>query len=221
MKINLLDIPVIYINLPKDKQKNKNMKDMLKELGFKNVIRIDGILDPEGGRRGLSKAQYEALSKLEPPFIILEDDCEIKFFKEEIEIPDDTDAVYLGNSAWGFLGSYSGFLLRYKKVKGYRELFRVFNMLSSHAILYISKDYVDICKRTTYYCGYVSKKPYPMDIPFAEMQKYFNVYVFNEPHFAQKQTKGSMSNAAPYTNKTLTRYNIDNKNRDYYRDEII
>ena len=40
-------------------------------------------------------------SFVDPPFIVFEDDCAIKNFQPEIEIPDDADAVYLGVSSWG------------------------------------------------------------------------------------------------------------------------
>jgi hypothetical protein len=41
MKINLLDIPVFYINMEKDVEKRENLESSLKKLGFKNVQRIN------------------------------------------------------------------------------------------------------------------------------------------------------------------------------------
>lgn len=223
MKINLLDIPVFYINMEKDIEKDKYIYEILSKHGFKNINRINGVEDKTSGRRGLSKSQNLALSQVEPPFIILEDDCDIKYFKSEIDIPDDADAVYLGNSAWGILGSYTGFLLRYKRIKNFPEVYQIFNMLSSHAILYLSKEYVSVCKRATNYCANVSKDPVPMDVPFAEIQKYFNVYTFNRPIFIQKDYESKMSNAPDWTNGILSEYKVDNKFREqlYYRDNIL
>lgn len=223
MKINLLDIPVYYINMKKDTDKNRYMKQTLDALGFKNVNRIEAVEDKASGRRGLAKSQYKALTQIDPPFIIFEDDCDVKHFIAQIEVPDDADAVYLGNSAWGLLGSYTGFLLRYKAVPGMSGLLRIFNMLSSHAILYLSKDYVSMCKKTTYYCAYVSKKPVPMDVPFAEIQKYFNIYTLDKPMFIQKDYDSKMSNAPMWTNKRLTEHKIDNRKHDhlYYSDDIL
>lgn len=223
MKINLLDIPVFYINMKKDVEKNNHMKKMLEDLGFKNVTRIEAVEDKVSGRRGLSKSQYKALTQVPPPFIVLEDDCQIKYFKSEINIPDDTDAFYLGNSAWGILGSHTGFVLRYQQVKEMPEVYRIFNMLSSHAILYLSNDYVSVCQRTTNYCANVAKNPYPMDIPFAEIQKYYNVYTMNKPLFIQKDYDSKMSNAPKWTNRRLTEYRVDNRIHShlYIRDEIL
>ena len=101
--------------MKKDVNKNNHIMQSLIELGFKNINRIEAIEDRVSGRRGLSKSQYKALTQVEPPFIVLEDDCDPKYFRSEINVPDNADAVYLGNSAWGILGSYTGFLLRYKK----------------------------------------------------------------------------------------------------------
>lgn len=210
MQINLLDIPVYYINMDKDTLKNSNMQEMLTQLGFKNINRIPGVEDPRGGRRGLSKAQYNALSQVSAPFIVLEDDCDTKFFKQAIEVPDDADAVYLGNSAWGLLGAHSGFFLKYKPIKDYPGIYRVFNMLASHAILYLTNDYVNMCRRTTNYCANVSVDNHPMDVPFAEIQKYFNVYTPDKPLFIQKNYEGSMSSAAHWTNGKLTEHRRDN-----------
>lgn len=221
MKINLLDIPVYYINMDKDKDKNKNMKSMLKDLGFKKIHRIPGVEDPKSGRRGLSKAQYNALSQVPAPFIVLEDDCDTKYFRQTLEVPDDADAVYLGNSAWGVVSSYSGFFLKYKNVKEYPGIYRIFNMLSSHAILYLKNDYVDMCKRTTYYCGNVSKSAHPMDVPFAEIQKYFNIYCPDKPLFIQRHYEGAMSAAPDWTNGRLTEYRIDDYSRKHDKFHII
>lgn len=223
MKINLLDIPVFYINMNKDTDKDKYIRSLLEGLGFKNINRIEAVEDKKSGRRGLSKSQYKALTQINPPFIVLEDDCDTKSFVSEIEVPENSDAIYLGNSSWGLLGSYTGFLLRYKEVPGFNEVYRVFNMLSSHAILYLTEEYVSMCKRTTDYCANVSKEPVPMDVPFAEIQKYFNIYTINKPLFIQKDYDSKMSNAPKWTNKKLTDYLVDNRMHDhlYYKDNII
>lgn len=210
MKINLLEVPVFYINMNKDIYKKQVIEDNLKRLGFKNITRIEGIENKKSGRIGLSQSQHNALSQVKPPFIIFEDDADpTRYFRSEIEVPDDTDAVYLGNSQWGLQNGSSGFYLKYKRVDKTKNLYRIYNMLSSHAILYVSEPYVDICKRTTYYCGYETPThphPMPMDMPFAIIQRYFKIYTFNEPMFIQKDYAGKMSAAPKYTNKKLLDY---------------
>lgn len=206
MKINLLDIPVFYINMSKDKHKKKHIEKQLANLGFTNVTRINAVEDKNNGRVGLSKSQLMALSKVPAPFIVLEDDADPHSFKDVIEVPDDADAVYLGTSQWGFQSSHAGFYLKYKKIKGYPEVLKIYNMLSSHAILYLKQDYVEMCKRTTRYCA--EEYPLPMDVPFAMIQRFFNVYAINDPLFIQKDYEGKMSVAPAYTNKKLTQYKV-------------
>ena len=204
MKINLLEIPVYYINMAKDTHKKEYIESRLKQYGFKNINRIDAVEDKTNGRVGLSKSQLKALSQVPAPFIILEDDADPKQIVSEIEVPDDADAVYLGNSQWGYMQSHSGFYLKYKKVDGMPYLYRIYNMLSSHAILYLKQDYVEMCKRTTKYCAL--EYPMPMDVPFAMIQRFFNVYCFDKPIFIQKDYEGKMSAAPKYTTGKLTEY---------------
>ena len=45
MKINLLEIPVFYINMSKDKHKKKHIEQQISDLGFKNVTRINAVED--------------------------------------------------------------------------------------------------------------------------------------------------------------------------------
>jgi hypothetical protein len=204
MKINLLDIPIFYINMAKDIEKKKYLESKLKSLGFKNITRIDAVV-ANPGIVGLSMSQNIALNMTEAPFIILEDDCDPQNFVAEIEVPDDADAVYLGNSPWGSMNSHHGMYLQYSAVKGYPDMYRIYNMLSSHAILYLTQDYVNVCKRTTNYCATVSKTV-PMDVPFAEIQKFYNVYVFEKPHFVQKDYGESMGHGPRWTNKYISRH---------------
>jgi hypothetical protein len=40
MKYKLTDIPVIYINLDEQTERKEQIENSLKELGFKNIIRL-------------------------------------------------------------------------------------------------------------------------------------------------------------------------------------
>lgn len=223
MKINLLEIPVFYINMDKDVEKRNNIENNLKSLGFTNINRIAAIEDKVNGRVGLSKSQLKALSQVPAPFIVFEDDADPKSFEAVIQAPDDADAVYLGNSQWGLLQGHTGFFLKYKKSPGVPNMVRIYNMLSSHAILYLTDEYVSMCKRTTRYCA--EDYPMPMDVPFAMIQRFFNIYAINSPMFIQKDYDGSMSAAPKFTNGKITSYKRSDKlsgSRGYlYNDEII
>lgn len=223
MKINILDIPVFYINMAKDTHKKQHIEARLKEKGFKKVHRIDAIEDKDNGKVGLSKSQLKALSQVQAPFIILEDDADPKHFEPVVEVPDDAHALYLGTSQWGYMQSHSGYYLKYKPVKKMKHLYRIYNMLSSHAILYLDQEYVEICKRTTRYCA--EEYPMPMDVPFAMIQRFYNIYCLDKPMFIQKNYQEKMSSAPDYTDKRLTdykRYDSPNERTGiFYKDEII
>lgn len=209
--------------MDKDEIKRNNIETSLSELGFKNINRIAAVEDKQNGRVGLSKSQLKALSQVPAPFIVLEDDADPKKFRAVIDVPEGADAVYLGTSQWGLFQGHTGFYLKYKKVDGMDNILRIYNMLSSHAILYLTDEYVSMCKRTTKYCA--EEYPMPMDVPFAMIQRFFNVYAINNPLFVQKDYDGKMSNAPQYTNNKLTSYKrsdiLDGSRGYLYNDEII
>jgi hypothetical protein len=186
MHLEVKKIPAVYINLARDTEKNERMQKMLSELGFETIIRVEGFVFPEAHLAGCSLSHFTALDEVDPPFIVFEDDCVVKNFRSEIEIPDDADAVYLGISSWGRMNAHSGPFVQYKKVTS--ELLRVYNMLGAHAILYISSEYASLCKKIAYH-GYEIADH--QDIGFAEVQKYYNVYAFNDPMFYQTSSNGT------------------------------
>lgn len=201
MKIDLSEIQVYYINLPHHKDKNETISNMLNRLDFKNVQRLDGSLCPENPTAGCSRAHYHSIDPDKVPFILFEDDAFVlddSWRANIIEVPDDADAVYLGASTWGRMNGHNGEYIQYDKVEGYPDLLRVYNILATHAILYLSKDYASMIKRVAYHTGYVIGDY--NDVGFAEVQRYFNVYAFDNPIFAQ-------SSNIIGTNKSITSIN--------------
>ncbi len=76
-KIDLRDIPVIYMNLEQHTEKDANMRKILFECGFKTILRIEGVARPDNPIAGCSSAHHKTLMEIDPPFIIFEDDCQI------------------------------------------------------------------------------------------------------------------------------------------------
>jgi uncharacterized protein YfaT (DUF1175 family) len=186
MIIDLKDITTYYINLKEHTTKNHKVKSLLRELNFKNVIRLEGYHYPSNPIAGCSRAHFHSLDKTNPPFILLEDDVFI--FKERwnngiIEVPDDADAVYLGTSTWGRMNGHNGEFIQYDVIDEFPGILRIYNMLATHAILYFSEEYVSMIKRVAYHTGYIIEDY--NDVGFAEVQRYFKVYALNEPMFAQ------------------------------------
>ena len=168
MNLDLREIPAVYMNLKQHTEKNENMQNLLKECGFKTIVRIEGVARPDNPVAGCSAAHHKGLCEIDPPFVLFEDDCMIKSFRPEIEVPDDADAVYLGISSWGRMNGHSGPYVQYEKVDG--DLYRVYNMLGGHSILYLTNEYVKMCQRVTYHAGYIIEDY--QDIGFAEVQRW-------------------------------------------------
>lgn len=175
--MKLSEIKTYYINLDDDKDKRDDMESMLSSLGFSDYERFPGI-KAEGGCR---KSHHKLLSSgIKPPFIVLEDDCALKTEVIEMEIPDNIDMIYLGISAFGY---YNGNIstVVYKEITN--EVSRVYNMLSTHAMLYLSDRYVKMIEYIANYCSYKTNQPF--DKAIAEISKYFEIYGLNDPFFYQ------------------------------------
>ena len=57
-----------------NRQIERNSGKNLKDLGFKNIIRVSGFKDPDPNR-GCAYSHALALEEVDAPFILLEDDC--------------------------------------------------------------------------------------------------------------------------------------------------
>ena len=93
-------------------------------------------------------------------------------------------------------------------------------MLATHAIMYLSDCYVDICKRISYHSGYEIENH--LDIGFAEIHRYYNVYSFDSPLFRQYEwsavTTGKISEVSlgrDTSNKLFNRILTEDEN--YYK----
>lgn len=204
MKINLLDIPVYYISLENQYENHARMETMLTNIGFKNIIKFAAKPHVNGKIAGCADSHAQILEmNLDTPFIILEDDCFLnRDFVAEIDIPDDADVVYLGISRWARYYNLSGDYLHAQQKN--KDFYRVYNMLATHAILYINKEYITNCKRIA---RWSEIKNQHLDIGFAENHKFYNVYAFDNPLFYQESSK-------IITNKNISDFNID-KSRTY------
>jgi hypothetical protein len=121
----------------------------------------------------------------------MEDDCApTKWYTPIFEVPDDADAVYVGTSIRGLTSDW-----KYKNFKtdtiwhgkpnlvnSYYNTYKVTNMLSTHAILYITKKYKEKVIQTMQMC--IDKGGYN-DMAISRIQKQFNVYANKIPTFYQ------------------------------------
>jgi len=199
MKINLTRTLTYYINLEKEKANNGTTKNILKGLGFTDFRRAPGF--PTGDpTSGCSLAHLNVLQSLqdhEKPFIVLEDDVEINKFIKTISIPEDADAVYLGLSC---MGTYNGtHAQQVSAEKTTRNVCRIYNMLATHAIVYINSEYVKSVIKAIEFCR---DRNIPLDIGIADNMKFWNVYGMVTPMFYQR------GKYEKYTNLHLSDMNV-------------
>lgn len=184
MKINLTRVRTYYINIYGAKKRAERTLSILNALGFKFASRSPGFAH-KNKVTGSSLAYHNVLESRHDkgdPFILFEDDILVTHFDHIIDIPDDADAVYLGVSKMGVIDGSDKEELLVSKVDGYDNLYRVYNMLASHAILYLNMDYVksaaDACQRCI-------DQGIPHDLGLAENMKDWKVYAFDKPMFIQ------------------------------------
>ena len=186
IELNITETPVLWINLDEATERKEKMESMFERHGFKNVTRIPGIKH-ERGLIGCGLAFLQAFEQApECDFIILEDDCvETDDFTTTLQIPDNTDAFYLGISAWARYNDQSGPFLRGASVAP--GVARIANMLSAHAIYYRSKRYVEACKEQVRY--FIHDLEDHHDIGFANIMGNYNVYCAEKPIMYQTSSE--------------------------------
>lgn len=185
MKINVLKTPIFYINLSKDTHNKTAIQEELSNAGFSDINRVEGI-EESSGKLGCSKSHklafdtVQANSLEDSPYIVLEDDARILNFVSEIEIPNDADAVYLGTSKYGLYGGRGTRRISAERVD--QDVFRIYNMLASHAILYINKEYANFISDKI---SFFFETGDDHDKLRAETMKYFKIYALDKPMFYQ------------------------------------
>ena len=183
-KINLAlnKLPAYYINLDKDTEKQENIERFLKDLGFSSVTRFPGFLEPikKVGVAKSHQALLKELANLPTPFIVFEDDIQVGNFVNEIEVPSDADALYLGNSIFGLYGGVGKRRISVDRVD--KNIFRLYNMLAAHAIVYFNTDYIKFLIQAIDFNLSIKTN---QDKARAETMKYWKVYGTASPMFYQ------------------------------------
>jgi len=182
MIINIKEIPAIYICPDHNEKYNKrklHIDQLLTKLKFKNIIHFKS--STEEYPCCLNNATIEIFSKYKPPFLLLEDDIEVtRDIPDNFEIPDNTDAFYLGLSSGGGdkINNYDDGNCLYEYIDD--NLFKIKNMLASHAILYINSNYINYLRNEL-----ITIPTYYNDVVMSQIQDKFNIYCNQESYFYQ------------------------------------
>jgi hypothetical protein len=181
--INLKSIPLLWTTCDKSKNRHGPMNSMLSNLGLSGEMINGPITNPYP--IGVAIGYLQALSKYQAPFLILEDDSTLikEITLENLQIPEDSDAVYLGTSLYGRIKNKTVFqgVIAAKKDETY---IRIFNMLSLHAIVYTSQKYVEHTKLVLN--SFIKNPIGGCDDPIADLMWKHNVYALKNPIFYQK-----------------------------------
>lgn len=183
MQIDLKNVDTFYINMDKDVDRNKDMVQLGKNLGIENYTRVSGTEIVGHPKSGCAQSHLGILESILKPSVILEDDCVVATGNMIIDVPDDADAVYIGLSEWGYLNSISKRNnFNSKEDSVFKRVYKIDGMLATHAILYISPEYIDMAKRIA---KWSADNDQHIDQGLSLIQKYFNVYALAAPIFYQ------------------------------------
>ena len=191
--IKLTDTTNILINLDKDPARLKESKKVLSNLQipferFSAIEHSKGII-------GCGLSHLKLLSEIKPNTLILEDDIGNTSIAKDIllNVPEEADAIYLGISNHGYIHRPMGVAETVLATQYTSEYKRIFNMCSTHAILYLSERYIDAAKNIVKQC---LEQGTPFDLGLAAIHRHFNILTPNDPYFYQTEQE-------PFTNFSL------------------
>lgn len=194
MIVNLKKINYYFLTTRLDQKKSDHVVNMLSDYNLTEINPPLGIGKQRSGSIGHSMMIDNGLkdqndNKEFQPFIILEDD--ISCYRESptyLNIPKNTDLLYVGISACG-IGNGNSWnsrnILYADEVSN--DVVRIYNMLSTHAIMICSKIGANMYKKSI-----MSGNNIGWDIPVAKNQPYYNIYALKYPLFYQDKKYGGI-----------------------------
>jgi hypothetical protein len=212
MLLDIKDITVYIISPGINTYRNKliTVFQRVVDEGFKKVVFFKSVPGPNK-TASLTNTVIEIFKKElsnDTPFIILEDDCVFFTRYDGIEIPDNTDLLYLGVSLWSYPYDINTLYLRERPniirnsidtVESYNDdLVKIMGMTGGHAILYISRDFITkFLYKMADISMYIDDLPH--DLLFSSLHKSFNVFGLKHPMFYQDATLGGQEDVTKLT----------------------
>lgn len=173
-RIDLRDLTFYVINCQDDKDKKACIEGQLREKQLQYEFVTGITCKPSVLGSLLSHLKVLKLPHLKVPFAILEDDCQfMDAFQYGFEVPENTDALYLGISLFGIKtpGELSWGVWGNAQYVTYNDDYlRVLNMLGGHAIVYLSERYHQSMIDGSFKALMNPAYPYPGDIAYATLQ---------------------------------------------------
>jgi hypothetical protein len=207
MIIDLREIPILYMNMDEDTKRYRDMNrlfdDLIQEYGFRreNIYRIPGINKNPIKANGVSEAHLAAIEfskQFDGPFLVLEDDLELGGFDYIIDVPDNSDAVYLGTMPHGLDFNSAYPIYPERPTNGITvnvvpdvysdnpKVYRVLSMTGGQSILYITDVFKTIVENS---CKWGIEQNVCHDTYLATVQRLAYIYAYNEPMFINKSCR--------------------------------
>ena len=138
MKLQIKDISAVYINPDRFLERRKKIEEWINNVGFLRTCRVayDKTFPDRAITMNHAHKWALQINIHQTPFILFEDDaCPMQPFPEYFDVPEEADLIYLGGSTYE---------AKPLKIEEYNESFyRVYNMLSFHAVLFPNKRSVE------------------------------------------------------------------------------
>ncbi len=204
MEIDLRDVPFYWLNPDHRRDRREHMQQQL--TGFRHE-RVDGTPSPflvDSKRRqlvlaplGHARVIEHAVNRMPPgrfePFVLCEDDIAWRRAPAAgpviVNAPDYADAVYLGISACACradAADYCWHMIR-KRSEAFPHLQRVYNMLTAHAVLFLSfRHAMAYAQAMVESCA----AEIPCDTLSCRLFAKHEVFAFGEPLFYQAEVVG-------------------------------
>lgn len=200
MILNLKELKYYYLTIPQNINRIENIEKNLNDL---NLTRVDSVLDDK-----LSKFQSGALGFFKMidiatneytntfiPFGLLEDDVnKYRDFPDFIDIPDNTDILYIGTSIYGYNHSikWANLNVFTESIDKRKDIYKINNMLSTHGFIITSKQGLHYCIKSM---EIAKHNNIHYDIILAGMQNHYNVYCLKTPLVYQDGKVGGSEDA--------------------------
>lgn len=202
MEIDLTKIKTVCISMQKSINRRDGMKRLLDELGYENWSFFDGIesKDPVVGC-ALSHIGVLTSHDFSKPLLVLEDDVQTTgAYSNEISVPNDADALYLGYSwwAWDEGRARQSLMPSATSIGKQGDLYRIKRMTSAHAVLYLTKEYGEAARDSMKsYLENPSGNRH-CDVALAMLQEHYNVLATPKHYFFQVCERNTF-----WTNKSI------------------
>ncbi len=201
MILNLKELKYYYLTIPKNTERINNMENYLNDL---NIIKVYSIIG-----HNLSKFQSGALGFLKMidtaikdqsnnkfiPFGLLEDDVnKYRDFPDNIEIPDNTDILYIGTSIYGYNHSikWANLNVFTESINNRTDIYKINNMLSTHGFIITSTRGLRYCINSM---NIAKNNNIHYDQILAGMQSHYNIYCLKTPLIYQDKKVGGHEDA--------------------------